>query len=141
MALTIRRAAPDDEAAVVLLWRSCGLTVDYNDPAADFRFACAGPASDVLVGLDARRIIGSVMVGHDGHRGWLYYVACAPSTRLSGVGRSMVDAAEAWLRERGVVKLHLMVRETNTEVVAFYERLGFERMPRVAMAKWLRPQP
>ena len=80
------------------------------------------------------------VVGHDGYRGRLYYVACAPSTRQSGVGCRMVDAAEAWLRERGVVEFHLMVRGTNTEVVAFHERLGFERMPRVAMARWLRPR-
>jgi len=138
MWLTIRRAAPEDETNVVALWRSCDLVASYNDPGADFRFARAGACSDVLVGADdTGRICGSVMVGHDGHRGWLYYVASAPDSRDSGIGRQMVQAAEDWLRQKGVVKAQLLVRETNTKVVSFYERLGYEVAPRVIMGKWL----
>jgi ribosomal protein S18 acetylase RimI-like enzyme len=138
MRLSIRRAVPEDELGVVELWRACNLVASYNDPGVDFRFATGGDCSDVLVGVDATdRIRGSVMVGHDGHRGWLYYVASAPDARGHGIGRQMVDAAEAWLRERGVVKAQLLVRETNTKVVSFYERLGYEVAPRVLMAKWL----
>jgi ribosomal protein S18 acetylase RimI-like enzyme len=111
----------------------------YNDPAADFRFAKAGACSDVLVAEDEPgRIYGSVMVGHDGHRGWLYYVAAAQDARGKGVGREIVAAGEQWLRERGVVKVQLMVRETNTGVVSFYEHIGYEVAPRVVMSKWLR---
>ena len=139
MPLTIRSALPDDEACVVELWRTCGLVASYNDPAADFRFARAGVCSDVLVGEDETGgIIGTVMVGHDGHRGWLYYVAAAPHLRGSGIGRQMVQAAEAWLRQKRVVKAQLLVRETNTRVVSFYEHLGFETAPRTVMGKWLR---
>ena len=138
MTLTIRSAALADEQDIVRLWRACDLVVSYNDPAADFRFAKEGSCSDVLVGEDdAGRIVGAVMVGHDGHRGWLYYVASDPRSRRRGLGRRMVQAAEEWLRQRGVVKAQLLVRETNTEVVAFYERLGFETTPRVLMSKWL----
>jgi ribosomal protein S18 acetylase RimI-like enzyme len=138
MRLTVRHALPGDEPSVVELWRSCDLVASYNDPAADFRFARAGACSDVLVGEDdSGRICGSVMVGHDGHRGWLYYVAAAPYTRGNGVGRQMVRAAEDWLQQRGVVKAQLLVRETNTQVVPFYEHLGFEVTPRVIMTKWL----
>ena len=139
MRLTIRSAVPEDEPSVVALWRVCDLVASYNDPAADFRFARAGTCSDVLVGDDETgHISGSVMVGHDGHRGWLYYVAASPDARGSGIGRQMVGAAEAWLRQRGVVKAQLLVRETNTKVVSFYEHLGYEVAPRVVMAKWLR---
>lgn len=82
MPLTIRSAAAEDEADVVALWRSCDLVASYNDPAADFRFAKAGACSDVLVGEgEGGMICGSVMVGHDGHRGWLYYVASAWDVR------------------------------------------------------------
>jgi ribosomal protein S18 acetylase RimI-like enzyme len=138
MRLTIRHAVPEDEARVVALWRACDLVTSYNDPGADFRFAIAGACSAVLVGEDETgRIGGSVMVGHDGHRGWLYYVASAPHARGSGIGRQMVQAAEHWLRQRRVVKAQLLVRETNTAVVAFYEHLGFETAPRVVMSKWL----
>jgi ribosomal protein S18 acetylase RimI-like enzyme len=78
------------------------------------------------------------MVGHDGHRGWLYYVATAPQARGAGLGRTLVQAAEQWLQQRGVVKAQLLVREMNTKVVAFYEHLGFEITPRVVMGKWLK---
>ena len=138
MLLTIKSATPEDATATVELWRSCDLLASYNDPSADFQFALAEPCSDVLVGKDeAGSIIGSVMVGHDGHRGWLYYVASSPQSRGSGIGRKMVRAAEEWLRQRGVVKAQLLVRETNTTVVAFYEHLGFETTPQTVMGKWL----
>src|ERR1700681_86780 len=120
------------------LWRACDLVASYNDPAADFRFAKAGPCSDVLVAVDdAGDVAGSVMVGHDGHRGWLYYVAAHPTSRSKGVGRRMVQAAEDWLRQRGIVKVQLLVRETNTKVVSFYEHLDFEVAPRVVLSRWL----
>ena len=138
MQLNIRSAVPEDEPGIVELWRVCNLVASYNDPAADFRFAKAGACSDVLVGQDETgRISGSVMVGHDGHRGWLYYVAASPHARGNGIGRQMVRAAEEWLRQRGVVKVQLLVRETNTKVVGFYERLDYEVAPRVIMSKWL----
>jgi ribosomal protein S18 acetylase RimI-like enzyme len=138
MPLTIRPATTDDEAAVIALWRVCDLVASYNDPAVDFAFARGGACSDVLVGEDETgQIKGSVMVGHDGHRGWLYYVASDPDSRGAGFGRQMVTAAEDWLRGRGVVKAQLLVRETNTKVVSFYEHLGFEVAPRVVMGKWL----
>ena len=140
--LAITPAESGDEADAVALWHACGLVVSYNDPGADFRFAVAGACSDVLLGRDASgRAVGSVMVGHDGHRGWLYYVAADPDLRGRGIGRSMVRAAEAWLGARGVVKVQLMVRPTNAQAVAFYARLGFEDTPRTIMARWLAPTP
>jgi ribosomal protein S18 acetylase RimI-like enzyme len=142
MPLTIRSASPEDEQAVVALWRASDLVTTYNDPAADFRFAKAGPSSDILVGTDETGAIkAAVMVGHDGHRGWLYYVASDPASRGSGFGRQIVRAAEHWLHLRGVVKAQLLVRDTNTKVVSFYEHLGFEVSPRVVMSKWLKPTP
>ena len=138
MPLTIRSAVPEDEPGLVELWRSCDLVGSDNDPGADFWFARTGACSDVLVGeIEAGRIIGSVMVGHDGHRGWLYYVASAPDSRGSGIGRQMVQAAEEWLRRRGVVKALLLGGELNTAVVSFYEHLGFEVTPLTIMGKWL----
>jgi ribosomal protein S18 acetylase RimI-like enzyme len=137
MTLSIRAAGQVDEEAVVSLWKKCGLVVRYNDPIADFRFARAKLNSDVLVGVDANGgIVGSVMVGHDGHRGWVYYVAAAE--RKQGIGRAMMHAAENWLTEHGVPKVQLMVRETNTQVVKFYERIGFDVIPRTVMQKSLK---
>lgn len=138
MALNISPAAAQDEDATIALWRDCGLTVSYNDPATDFRFARNGACSDVLVGKnEAGEILGSVMVGHDGHRGWLYYVSAHPGKQNGGLGRAMVKAGEDWLRQRGVAKVQLMVRETNTKVVPFYEKLGYEVAPRIVMSRWI----
>lgn len=134
----VRPAGEEHEAATVALWHACGLVASYNDPHADFRFARAGATSDVLVAVgEAGRVVGSVMVGHDGHRGWLYYVAADPTARSRGIGREVVRAAEAWLRERGVRKAQLLVRRSNTGVVTFYERLGFEESAVVVMQRWL----
>ena len=73
----------------------------------------------------------TVMVGHDGHRGWLYYVATDSTGRGEGFGRQMVAAAEDWLRLRRVEKAQLLVLQTNIQVISFYEHLGFEVTPRV----------
>jgi ribosomal protein S18 acetylase RimI-like enzyme len=136
--LSVRCASADDENDVVALWRACGLETPYNDLAQDFRFARAKPNSDVLVGVGREgRIAGSVIVGHDGHRGWLYYVATAPDLQLQGVGSRMVAAGEEWLRDRGAVKVMLLVRDSNRQVVDFYRRIGFEAIPRVVMQKRL----
>lgn len=136
--MDIAAATADDQADIVALWQACGLTVAYNDPGADFLMALGRENSDVLAGRDPDgRIVATAMVGHDGHRGWLYYVAVAPGLQGGGRGRAMVAAANAWLRARGIRKVQLLVRETNTQVVAFYERLGFETAPRVVMSRWL----
>ncbi len=135
----IRVAAATDETAVVALWRSCELIVSYNDPGSDFREAISAPCSDVLVLEDeSHEIVGTVLVGYDGHRGWLYYVAASPILQGTRIGRRMVEAAEEWLRNRGVAKAQLLIREANTKAIGFYEHLGFECAPRVVMGKWLR---
>jgi ribosomal protein S18 acetylase RimI-like enzyme len=75
--------------------------------------------------VDGERLLGTVMVGHDGHRGWLYYLAVAPEARRQGHGRELVRAAEHWVLAHGIPKLQLMVRVENAAVAAFYERLGY----------------
>jgi ribosomal protein S18 acetylase RimI-like enzyme len=91
----------------------------------------------VIVGLVDDQVVASVMVGHDGHRGWLYYVAVDPNHRGSGFGAAIVEAGENWLRSRQVPKVMLLIRETNTKVEAFYKNIGYETIPRIIMQKWL----
>ena len=91
----------------------------------------------MLVGRRRGAIIASVLVGHDGHRGWFYYVAVDPDARNEGFGRAIMAAAERWLTERGIAKAQLMVRPDNSAVRAFYEALGYGEQPRVVFAKWL----
>jgi ribosomal protein S18 acetylase RimI-like enzyme len=135
--LAIAPIEDDDVGAVVALWRRVDLTRPWNDPAADIAFARPGPASAVLVGRRGPTIVATIMVGHDGHRGWFYYLAVDPDLQGRGLGRTMTDAAESWLRERGVAKVNLMVRAENHKVRAFYQALGYDEQQRITFAKWL----
>src|ERR1700736_474906 len=103
--LCIAAIEDDDVAAVIALWQRCSLTRPWNDPAADIALARKGTNAAVLVRRHNGAIVASAMVGHDGHRGWVYYVAVDPNHRQKGFGRAVMDAAEDWLRTRGIAKL------------------------------------
>ncbi|WP_431856417.1 GNAT family acetyltransferase [Azospirillum sp.] len=138
MNLTIRQYEDGDRNSVVALWRASNLVVPWNDPETDIALCRSKPATAaLLVGELQGRVVASVMVGQDGHRGWLYYLATDPGCRGRGFGRAMVAAAESWLVAQGMPKVHLLVRETNTAVQGFYERLGYARSPVTMMQKWL----
>lgn len=139
--MTPVEAGPADAAAVVALWQAAGLTRPWNDPAADFARALAAADSAVLVLRDGAALIGSVMVGYDGHRGWVYYLAVAPDRRRHGLGRTLMLAAEAWLRARGCPKIQLMVRTGNADALAFYDRLGLVPQDVVTLGRFLAPEP
>ena len=117
-ALAIADIADADVAAVIALWQACGLTRPWNDPAADIALARREPNSTVLIGRDDDAIVATAMVGHDGHRGWVYYVATDPDRRAKGYGRAIMNAAEDWLRAAGIAKLQLMVRRENARASA-----------------------
>jgi len=121
----IEPLGPDDVAAAVALWTEAGLTRPWNDAAGDFLRAVDGPSSVVLGFRVDGELVGSVMVGHDGHRGWVYYLAVAESARGRGLGRELMGAAEAWLVERGLPKIQFMVRSDNSSVLDFYDHLGY----------------
>ena len=126
-----------DVAEIVALWQACGLTRPWNDPAADVAFARRGSNATVLIGRDDSAIVATVLVGHDGHRGWVYYLAVDPNHRHKGYGRIMMDTAENWLRETGIEKLQLLVRADNKSVKNFYQSLGYSEQERIIYAKWL----
>ncbi|QLC26260.1 GNAT family acetyltransferase [Parasphingopyxis algicola] len=126
-----------DRDAVIGLWRDCALTRPWNDPVADFAAAIGNPTSDILLLAEGDTPIATVMVGFDGHRGWVYYLAVHPGHRRRGLGGRMMKAAEAWLRERGSPKIQLMVRSDNADVIAFYEALGLERQDVVTLGRRL----
>jgi ribosomal protein S18 acetylase RimI-like enzyme len=135
--LTIAPIEDADIADVIALWQRCGLTRPWNDPAADIALARKGANAAVLAGRDGSAIVASALVGHDGHRGWVYYVAVDPDYRHKGYGGIVMAAAEDWLRERGIEKLQLMVRSDNSHVQAFYQSLGYLEQERIVYAKWL----
>ncbi|MFD1786436.1 GNAT family acetyltransferase [Sphingomonas floccifaciens] len=132
----IEAATAYDREAVVALWRACDLTRPWNDPDRDFLQAVSGATSAVLVVRDGGGVIGSIMVGFDGHRGWVYYVAVHPEARRGGLGRALMAAAEDWLTAREAPKIQLMVREGNEAAARFYEALGLERQAVVTYGRF-----
>jgi ribosomal protein S18 acetylase RimI-like enzyme len=139
--LTIVAIEDEQVDEVIALWQRCGLTRAWNDPAGDIALARRGANSTVLLGRHDGALVASVLVGHDGHRGWVYYVSVDPAHRSRGYGRAIMGAAEDWLRARGIQKLQLMVRGDNARVHAFYEALGYYDQKRVTFAKWLDGRP
>lgn len=136
----IRAIADGDVEAVVALWDRCGLTRPWNDARADIAFARASADAEILVAEREGGIAAAAMLGHDGHRGALYYLAVEPALQGRGLGRAMMAAAEAWLRRRGVRKLNLMVRGDNEAVRGFYKALGYVEEPRIVCGRWLGPR-
>lgn len=126
-----------DIEAVVDLWRRCDLTRPWNDPYADIALARRSQDAAVLIGRDGGAMVATAMLGHDGHRGWVYYLAVEAARRRCGYGREMMQAVEAWLAARGVPKLQLMVRSANTQVLAFYAALGMDEQQVVVFGKWI----
>ena len=126
-----------DVPEIIALWERCGSTRPWNDPAGDIALARRGDNSTVLIGRHDGVLVASVMVGHDGHRGWVYYVTVDPDRRFHGFGRTIMDAAEEWLRARGIAKLQLLVRKDNAKVHAFYQSIGYYNQETVTFAKWL----
>ena len=125
-----------DFADVVALWDACGISAPQNDPARDIPFARDAANAMLFVGRhEDGRLIGSILAGHDGHRGWLYKLAVAPDHRGRGFGRALVRHAEDWLAACGVPKINLMIRDTNADVRGFYARLGYAEEPRIVMGK------
>ena len=136
-ALSITAIEDGDIPEVIALWQRCGSTRPWNDPAADIALARKEANSTVLLGRNDGALVASVLVGHDGHRGWVYYVTADPEHRFKGFGRAIMSAAEDWLRARGILKLQLMVRKDNTKVHAFYRSIGYYNQETVTFAKWL----
>lgn len=137
--LTIRDYQADDFDALIELWSACDLLRPWNEPQSDIDRCLANPFSTLLVGEYPRRagLAASVMLGSDGHRGWLYYLAVAPDLQRQGCGRQLVRAAEDWLAARGVAKVMLMLRPDNRAVLDFYRAVNYEVEERVLMAHWL----
>jgi hypothetical protein len=136
-ALAVAEITDGDLTDVITLWRRAGLVREWNDPTGDIALARRDGNATVLLGRVDGAAAASVLVGHDGHRGWVYYVSVDPDHRNKGYGRAIMQAAEDWLRARGILKLQLMVRGDNAKVNAFYQSIGYYDQQRTTFAKWL----
>jgi len=135
MAVEINELDATAADMTVALWEACGLTRPWNDPYSDFRRAVEGESSAILGTYDGDHLIGTAMVGVDGHRGWVYYVASSPDRRGQGIGHALMTAAEYWVSSRGMPKIQLMVRRSNTTVFDFYSALGYEEQDCVVLGR------
>ncbi|HVS37801.1 MAG TPA: GNAT family acetyltransferase [Gemmataceae bacterium] len=126
-----------DEEAVVALWERCGLTRPWNDPRKDIRRKMAVQPDGFLIGVVDGAIAATVMVGYEGHRGWIQYLGVDPRRQREGLGRAIMAEAERLLRAKGCPKINLQVRTSNAGVIEFYKRLGFVMDDVVSMGKRL----
>lgn len=135
--LVIRSYGLEDELQVIDLWTRCNLTVPWNNPGMDIERKMKDSPELFFVAEIEDKIVGTCMAGYDGHRGWIYYLAVSPDLQRRGVARRMVRRAEERLRETGCPKINLMVRKTNTGVIDFYKRIGYNDDPVVVLSKRL----
>ena len=124
--MKIRSYLASDRDAVIAVWEKCGLVVPWNDPQKDIKRKLTVQPDLFLVGLYQDNIIATAMVGFDGHRGWVYYLAVKPEFQKMSIGKKMMDEAEHRLVKLGCPKIDIIVRKTNLEVINFYERIGYE---------------
>ncbi|GAB2482833.1 GNAT family acetyltransferase [Comamonas humi] len=136
--MLIRPFAPADTEATVQLWQACGLTRPWNDPYKDIARKLQVHPELFLVGTDeAGAVMASIMVGYDGHRGWINYLAVHPAQQRQGHARRLMERAEQLLAARGCPKLNLQIRAGNEAVIAFYASLGYADDRTVSMGKRL----
>ncbi len=135
----IRAFRAEETDAVVALWERCGLTRAWNDPRRDIERKLRMQPELFLVAEQAGAIVASAMSGYDGHRGWVYYLAVEPALQGRGIGRLLMDEVERLLLELGCPKINLLVRSTNEQALAFYERLGYRPDASSSLGKRLIP--
>ncbi len=123
--MKIREFDVSDQDAVVNLWKECNLTVPWNDPHKDIQRKLKVDPDLLLVGELSGSIIASVMGGYEGHRGWINYLAVSTQHRRKGYARVIMEHVENRLKQKGCPKINLQVRESNTDIIAFYEAIGY----------------
>ena len=126
---------PEETEQAIDLWDEANLLQPWNDPRADIAAALGCATSTILAARDGDRIVATVMIGYDGHRGWFYYLAVARSHRRTGLGREIVTAAEDWLVAQGAGTIRLMIRTENAQVAGFYRALGYEQSDLIVLGK------
>ncbi len=139
--MDIRPYLEKDQLPLIRLWTDIGLVAPHNNPKRDIERKLAVNPEWFLIGESEGEVIASCMVGYDGHRGWVNYLAVKSELQGKGLGRQMMQAAEEVLKAAGCAKLNLQVRSTNTEVIQFYESIGYTVDSVISMGKRLEVDP
>jgi len=135
--MKIRPFHLDDESAVIALWQACGLTRPWNDPHLDIERKLNVQPELFIVGEIDGQLMATAMIGFDGHRGWVNYLAVSLEHRKLAYGRQLMQEAERLLKEMGCPKINLQIRTSNSDVIAFYHRLGYVEDDVVCLGKRL----
>lgn len=136
--LRIRPYQPSDRDAVFGIWAVAFPDPSpHNDPGRTIAMKMAEDPELFLVAESAGEVVGTVIGGWDGHRGWIYSLAVTPSYQGRGIGTDLVRDIQRRLVQLGCIKVNLQVRETNAEVTRFYQKLGFAAEPMISMGKRL----
>lgn len=138
MTLIIRSYDRKDQEAVIALWKACQLVVPPNDPLTDIRAKVRFQPDLFMVALLGGVVVGTVMAGYEGHRGWINYLAVAASHRRRGIGGALMGAAEEKLKALGCPKINLQVRRSNADVLGFYRAAGFREDVVASLGKRLK---
>lgn len=139
--MKIRLYSDDDQSSLIALWQDCGLIVPHIDPDRDIERKLQASPEWFVVGTLDEDLVASCMIGYDGHRGWINYLAVAPAQRRKGYARQLMHHAEEVLKAAGCPKVNLQIRSTNQAVRSFYEKLGYATDPVISMGKRLIPDP
>ncbi len=135
MRFVLRAYRDEDFDALIALWRAGDILRPHHQPAREVAFIRDATNAELILAFEGERLAGSIQVGHDGHRAWMYRLAVDPDLRGRGCGRALVARAEDWALARRMPKLMLLIRDGNEAVAQFYRRLGFEEEPRIVLSK------
>lgn len=123
-----------DYPEAVELWRNCegiGLS-DADEPEPMRRFLERNPGLCFIARTD-NRLVGTVLCGTDGRRGYLYHLAVHPDLRRKGLGRELVNRVFKALEERGIHKCHIMVYGSNETGLLFWRQGGWVLRPEIVL--------
>ena len=137
--MNIKTYQTDQQQAVINLWLACQLVVSWNDPVKDIQRKMLVDPDLFLVGEKDGEIVATVMGGYEGHRGWINYLGVSPEHQRKGYARSMMQAVEALIQQKGCPKINLQVRGTNSDVIKFYQAIGYDIENTVGFGKRLIP--
>jgi len=127
MSVAIRNFTFADYHAALRLWEATegvGLS-DADSPRAIQQFLARNPGLGFVASAGGE-LVGTILCGHDGRRGFIYHLAVHPAHRRRGLGRQLVRRGLAALHEQGIDKCHLFVFRENSQGVAFWHRIGGE---------------
>jgi len=134
MTIIIRNFKSSDKDSIIDLWKNVFNPMDFhNDPENAFNMKSKHKDNLFFVAEENAQVIGTVIAGFDGHRGWIYSLAIKPEVRNKGIAKLLVKKAVEELKKLGCLKVNLQINSDNADVVDFYKKMGFQVEDRISM--------